>query len=78
MRFRVLGAVSYAGTDAWVQPSGQLRRRLLAVLLLHAGRRVGYGELAEALWPSEPATGCGNDCRCMCTGCDASSITMNG
>lgn len=51
MRFRVLGPVAHHTGESWVQPGGELRRRLLAVLLARAGQQVPGDMLWHALWP---------------------------
>lgn len=53
MRFEVLGTVQAIVDAQVVGPISDLRRRLLAVLLVRANRAVPVGTLAEALWGAE-------------------------
>ncbi|MEU4391664.1 BTAD domain-containing putative transcriptional regulator [Kribbella sp. NPDC023855] len=59
MRFEVLGPVRVVRDGQVVGPISELRRKLLAVLLVRAGRPVPTEVLAEALWgasaPQRPA-----------------------
>jgi DNA-binding SARP family transcriptional activator len=59
MRFEVLGSVRVVRDGQVVGPISELRRKLLAVLLVRAGRPVPTEVLAEALWgasaPQRPA-----------------------
>jgi len=59
MRFEVLGSVRVVRDGQVVGPISELRRKLLAVLLVRAGRPVPAEVLAEALWgasaPQRPA-----------------------
>ena len=50
MRFEVLGSVRVVRDGQVVGPISELRRKLLAVLLVRAGRPVPAEVLAEALW----------------------------
>ncbi len=50
MRFEVLGSVRVVRDGQVVGPISELRRKLLAVLLVRAGRPVPAEILAEALW----------------------------
>ncbi|WP_433010710.1 AfsR/SARP family transcriptional regulator [Kribbella sp. CA-294648] len=50
MRFEVLGSVRVVRDGQVVGPISELRRRLLAVLLVRSGRPVPAEVLAEALW----------------------------
>lgn len=55
MRFEVLGAVQAVVDGQGVRPVSELRRRLLAVLLVRANRSVAVDTLVEALWgPDAP------------------------
>ncbi len=54
MRFEVLGTVQAIVDAQVVAPISELRRRLLAVLLVRANRAVPIETLAEALWGAEP------------------------
>ncbi|GAA1696618.1 BTAD domain-containing putative transcriptional regulator [Kribbella yunnanensis] len=54
MRFEVLGTVQAIVDAQVVAPISELRRRLLAVLLVRANRAVPVETLAEALWGDEP------------------------
>ena len=55
MRFEALGQVRVVQNGEVLGPISELRRRLLAVLLVRAGRPVPTDVLAEALWgPAAP------------------------
>ncbi|MFF5296681.1 AfsR/SARP family transcriptional regulator [Paractinoplanes globisporus] len=54
MEFQILGSVRAVHDGAALALGGPRHRRLLAVLLLHAGQPVPIGRLAEALWGDEP------------------------
>ena len=54
MEFRLLGPVEVRDGDRTLRLGGQKPRTLLAVLALDAGRVVGPGRLAEAIWEKEP------------------------
>ncbi|WP_238152456.1 winged helix-turn-helix domain-containing protein [Kribbella speibonae] len=55
LRFEVLGAVQAVVDGQGVRPVSELRRRLLAVLLVRANRSVAVDTLVEALWgPDAP------------------------
>ena len=59
MRFEVLGTVQVVSDGQVVRPVSELRRRLLAVLLVKASRSVATDTLVDALWgtdaPQRPA-----------------------
>lgn len=54
VRFSVLGPVRMARADRVIPLAGPLRRGLLALLLVHAGRVVTLSEIIEALWGGAP------------------------
>jgi DNA-binding SARP family transcriptional activator len=54
VQFSVLGPVRIAASDRVVPLRGPLRRGLLALLLVHAGRLVTRAEIVEALWGGAP------------------------
>jgi 2-polyprenyl-6-methoxyphenol hydroxylase-like FAD-dependent oxidoreductase len=54
VEFRILGPVEVVHADSPVELGGPRHRRLLAVLLLHAGRVVTAGSLTRALWGEDP------------------------
>lgn len=54
MEFRLLGPVEVRHGGRSLRLGGQKPRTLLAVLLLDAGRVVGTGRLADAIWEREP------------------------
>jgi predicted ATPase/DNA-binding SARP family transcriptional activator len=54
MRCRVLGPVELVDGDARGARLSPMRRRLLAVLLVHAGDAVSADRLVDQLWPDEP------------------------
>jgi predicted ATPase/DNA-binding SARP family transcriptional activator len=55
MRYRVLGPLEVQNGDRAEAPPGTKERRILARLLLDAGRPVATGALLEAAWPDEDA-----------------------
>jgi DNA-binding SARP family transcriptional activator len=54
VEFRLLGPVEVVHAGAMLAVGGKRHRRLLAALLLHAGRVVPAGKLIEALWGDAP------------------------
>ncbi|MEU4425495.1 BTAD domain-containing putative transcriptional regulator [Actinoplanes sp. NPDC024001] len=54
LRYRILGPLSVTGDEQTVAITAGRDRIVLAMLLLHPGRIVGWGELAEAVWGAEP------------------------
>ncbi len=52
--FRILGPVEAVHDGAVIALGGPRHRRLLAVLLLHAGRIVPAGKLIDAMWGDAP------------------------
>ncbi|MDP9021954.1 MAG: winged helix-turn-helix domain-containing protein [Actinomycetota bacterium] len=54
MQFRVLGPIEIAAGDRVMRLSSDRRRRLLAVLLSHAGQTVSRDRLIEAVWGADP------------------------
>ena len=54
MEFRLLGPLEVRDGQRPLRLGGQKPRTLLAVLALDAGRVVGTGRLAEAIWEQEP------------------------
>jgi DNA-binding SARP family transcriptional activator len=58
MQFRVLGTVGVVGDEGEVALGGPRQRRLLAVLLLGAGRTVSTDRIVTAVWgDGEPPDG---------------------
>ncbi|MDN5852763.1 MAG: AfsR/SARP family transcriptional regulator, partial [Actinomycetia bacterium] len=57
MRIRVLGDVEVIDGKGTVLPVSGMRRRLLAVLSVHAGEPVSTDRLVDALWPQAPPVG---------------------
>ncbi|MEU4607369.1 BTAD domain-containing putative transcriptional regulator [Kribbella sp. NPDC023972] len=53
MRFEVLGTVQAVSDGQVLGPLSELRRRLLAVLLVRANRPLTISTLADALWPDD-------------------------
>lgn len=53
MRFEVLGTIRMVADGQVVGPASELRRRLLAVLLVRANRTVAVDTLVDALWETE-------------------------
>ncbi|SEC89831.1 DNA-binding transcriptional activator of the SARP family [Amycolatopsis tolypomycina] len=54
MEFRVLGPVQVLGGGRPIGPSGPRQERILAALLLDAGRVVPVSRLVEVVWDGEP------------------------
>jgi DNA-binding SARP family transcriptional activator len=54
LRIRVLGPLAIQWEDQLATPTASKPRRLLAVLLLRAGRIVPLSDLAQELWGDEP------------------------
>ncbi|MGH3823167.1 MAG: AfsR/SARP family transcriptional regulator, partial [Pseudonocardiaceae bacterium] len=57
MEFRVLGYVELVDDHGAVIPVSAMRRRLLAVLLVHAGEAVSVDRLVDLLWPDGAGAG---------------------
>jgi DNA-binding SARP family transcriptional activator/tetratricopeptide (TPR) repeat protein len=54
VEFRILGPLEVRADGARLRLGGPRQERILAALLLDAGRVVGLGRLAEAVWDAEP------------------------
>src|SRR4051794_41652716 len=54
MEFRVLGPVRVLGDGRPIGPSGPRHERILAALLLGAGRVVPVSRLVDVVWDGEP------------------------
>ena len=54
MEFRALGPLQVMEADREVIVEGRIRRRLLSMLLLHAGRHVDQERLERAAWGDDP------------------------
>ena len=54
MDFRVLGALEVSRANTRVQIGSRMQRRLLALLLVHAGASVHAERIVDVLWAGEP------------------------
>jgi Transcriptional regulatory protein, C terminal len=57
VRFRILGPIEAARAGTTLDLGGPRHRKLLAVLLVHAGEVVSTERLIQALWGDEPPEG---------------------
>ena len=56
MEFRILGALEISAGTGLLAPAGRRQRRLLALLLVNAGRAVSLDTLIDAVWEEDPPT----------------------
>jgi hypothetical protein len=54
VRFHVLGPLEIWEDERRIKPGGPVNERVLAMLLLEAGRVVPVSRLAQAVWDEEP------------------------